>query len=149
VTELKYHFGCKTQDSDQVLRGDLALRLRELIQEGWAEKGMEGVRGNRRANPIHLLVSAPAPLSPAKRAPSLKGRPSYRLLRECHALRKRSGGQPLGGQGYVWATGGAVTEEQVKQSLKSPEDSANFQVWDEPQSLDTEPLESDSSEPRG
>jgi putative transposase len=149
VTELKYHFMWKTQYSYQGLRGDIALRLRELIKQVCAEKGMKGVRGNIRAHHIHLFVSAPAHLSPVKRAQYLKGRTSYRLLREFHELRKRYGGQPLGGRGYFWATVGAVTEEQVKQSIEFQEDSPNFQVWDETQSLDTQPLQSDSSEPRG
>jgi putative transposase len=147
VTELKYHFVWKTKYSYQVLRGDIALRLRELLKEVCAEKGMEVVRGNIRAN--HILVSAPAHLSPAKMAQYLKGRTSYRLLREFHELRKRYWGQHLWGWGYFCATVGAVTEEQVKQYIESQEDSPNFQVWDETKSLDTEPLQSDSSEPRG
>jgi hypothetical protein len=73
---LKYYFMWKTQYSYQGLQGDIALRLRELIKEGCAEKGMEVVRGNRRANPIHIedspnfqvwdetkSLSAPAPMS--------------------------------------------------------------------------------------
>jgi putative transposase len=79
----------------------------------------------------------------------LKGHPSDRLLREFHELRKRDWGQPLWGRGSFCARVGAVTEEQIKQSIESQEDSPTFHVWDDTQSLDTEPLQSDSSAPRG
>jgi len=47
-----------------------------------AEQGMTIGQGNLGPNQVHLLVSAPAPLSPAKMAQSLKGQSSYRLQRE-------------------------------------------------------------------
>ena len=82
VTELKYHLVWKTKYSYPVLRGDIGLRLREVLRMVCAEQGMTIVQGNIRPNPVHLLVSAPAPLSPAKMAQYLKGKSSYRLQRE-------------------------------------------------------------------
>jgi hypothetical protein len=110
---------------------------------------MTVVRGNIWAHPIPVRVSAPAHLSPAKRAPYLQGRPSYRLLREFHELRKRYGGQPLGA-GQLLCDGGCG-DGGAGQAVhrRSQEDSPNFQVWDETQSLDTESLQSDSFEHRG
>jgi putative transposase len=91
------------------------------------------VQGNSRPNHVPLLVSAPAPLSPAKRAPYLTGKASDRLQREFRALRKRYGGQHLGGRGYFWATVGAVPEEQGKHysEQQDEEGAPAFQVWDE------------------
>jgi putative transposase len=40
VLELKYHFVRKTKYSYRVLRGDVGLRLRELIRQIGAEKGI-------------------------------------------------------------------------------------------------------------
>jgi putative transposase len=115
VTELKYHFVWKTKYSYPVLRGDIGLRLREVLRMICVEQGMTLVQGNIRPHHVPLLVSAPAHLSPAKMAPSLKGKSSYRLQREFRELQKRYWGQPLWGRGYFCATVGAVTEEQVKQ----------------------------------
>ncbi len=132
VLELKYHFVWKTKYSYKVLRGDVALRLRELIRPICTEKGMAVVKGNIRPHHIHLLVNAPAYLSPAKRAHYLKGRRSDRLQRECPELRKRYGGSPLWSKGYFCATVGAVTEKQVQDSIENQTDeNGSFQVWDE------------------
>jgi putative transposase len=98
-----------------------------------AEHDMVIVQGNIRPNHIHLLVSAPSYLSPAKMLQYLKGKSSYRLQREFRELQKRYWGQHLWGRGYFCVTVGAVTEEQVKRDIEEQEDgSGAFQVWDEP-----------------
>ncbi|MBM4275739.1 MAG: hypothetical protein FJ134_14940 [Deltaproteobacteria bacterium] len=45
----------------------------DIIRQVCAEKGITVVKGNVRPNPIHILLSAPAYLSPAKIAQYLKG----------------------------------------------------------------------------
>ena len=133
VTELKYHFVWKTKYSYEVLRGDIGRRLRQILREICAEQALVIVPGNIRANHVHLLVSAPAHLSPAKMAQYLKGRSSYRLQREFRELQRRYWGRHLWGRGYFCATVGAVTEEQVRRYIEQQEDeSGAFQVWDEP-----------------
>ena len=122
VLELKYHFVWKTKYSYPVLRGEVGLRLRELIRRICAEKGMSVLKGNVRPNHVHLLVSAPAHLSPAKMAQFLKGRSSYRLQREFPALRKRYWGQHLWGRGYFCSTVGAVNEKQIREYIENQAD---------------------------
>jgi putative transposase len=98
-----------------------------------AEQGMTIVQGHIRPNHVHLLVSAPAHLSPAKMAQYLKGKSSYRLPREFRELQKRYWGQHLWGRGYFCATVGAVTEEQVKRYIEEQDEgTGTVQVWDEP-----------------
>ena len=74
VLELQYHFVWKTKYSYPVLRGDVALRLRELIKEICSQQDLVVVRGNVRANHVHVLVNAPSHHSPAKIAQYLNGR---------------------------------------------------------------------------
>ena len=133
VAELKYHFVWKTKYSYPVLRGEIGLRLREILRMICVEQGMTIVQGNIRPNHVHLLVSAPTHLSPAKMAQYLKGKSSYRLQREFRELQKRYWGQHLWGRGYFCATVGAVTEEQVKQYIEQQDEEGAhaFQVWDE------------------
>jgi putative transposase len=132
VLELKYHYAWKTKYSYKVLRGDVGLRLRALIRQICAEKGIALVKGNVRPNHIHLLVSAPAYLSPAKMAQYLKGRSSYRLQREFAELRKRYWGQHLWSKGYFCATVGVVTEKQIQDYIENQTDEdGTFEVWDE------------------
>ena len=140
VTELKYHFVWKTKYSYPVLRGDVGLRLREVLRMVCAERGMTVVQGNIRPDHVHLLVSAPAHLSPAKIVQYLKGKSSYRLQREFRELQKRYWGQHLWGRGYFCATVGAVTEEQIKRYIEQQEaDTGGFHVWDEPKPSDPAP----------
>ena len=149
VTDLKYHFVWKTKYSYGVLRDDVALRVRDIIREICAEKGLQVVKGHIRPNHIHILISAPAYYSPAKIAQYLKGKSSYRLQREFPSLQKRYWGRHLWSRGYFCSTVGAVTEEQIQQYIANQSDeSGTFKVWDETKSVeDTErKLESDSSE---
>ena len=133
VTDLKDHLVWKTQYSHPVLRGEIGLRLRQILREVGLEREITMVQGNIRPHPIHLLVSAPTYWSPAKRAPYLQGRSSYRLQREFRELQKRYGGPHWWGRGYFWVTVGAVTEEPVKRYIEPHEDeSGAFPVWDEP-----------------
>ena len=137
VTELKYHWVWKTKYSYPVWRGEVGLRLREVLRMVGAEQGMTVVPGNIRPDHVHLRVSAPAQLSPAQIAQYLKGKSSYRLPREFRALQKRYWGQHWWGRGYCCATVGAVTEEQVKRYIEQQEEEAGaFHVWDEEQPSD-------------
>jgi len=148
VTDLKYHFVWRTKYSYGVLRGEVAMRVRDIIREICAEKGLTVVKGNIRPNHIHMLISAPPYYSPAKIAQYLKGKSSYRLQREFPVLQKRYWGRHLWGRGYFCATVGAVTEDQIKKYIANQtEELESFKVWDEseqPQNEDAK-LEPDSS----
>lgn len=132
VLELQYHFVWKTKYSYPVLKGDVGLRLRNLIKEVCDLQEMKIVRGNVRSNHVHVLVSAPSHLSPAKMAQYLKGRTAHKLMREFSELRKRYWGSHLWGRGYFCSTVGAVTEETIKKYIEDQSDEPDaFKVWDE------------------
>lgn len=135
VLELKYHLVWKTQYGYPVLRNEIGLRLRDLLKTICAENDIEVVRGNVRANHIHVLVSAPSHLSVAKIAQYLKGKSSYRLLREFPG----SGiGSHLWSRGYFCCTIGAVTEEMIKRYIEDQDDTPDgFKVWDEEKHAET------------
>jgi len=67
VTDLKYHFVWKTKYSYGVMKAEVALRLRDIIREICAEKGLTVVQGNIRPNHIHILISAPPRTIPRRR----------------------------------------------------------------------------------
>ena len=50
VAELKYHFVWKTKYSYPVLRGEIGLRLREVLRMICVEQGITIVQGNTRPN---------------------------------------------------------------------------------------------------
>ena len=132
VTDFKYHFVWKTKYSYSVLKGELALRLRDIVREICSEHRMEIMKGNVRSNHIHVLVSAPAHLSPAKIVQYLKGKSSYRLQREFPQFQKRYWGRHLWARGYFGSTVGAVTEDQIKKYIENQSDEpGTFKIWDE------------------
>ena len=90
------------------------------------------MKGNIRPNHVHLLVSAPAYLSPSKIVQIIKGRSSFLLQREFLELRKKYWGMHLWGRGYFCATVGAISEEQVKAYIENQtEEDKEFKIWDE------------------
>ena len=84
VLDLQYHFVWKTKYGYPVLQGDVALRVRDLIKQICSEKDMVVIRGNVRANHIHVLVGASSYLSPAKIAQYLKGKSSFKVITHPH-----------------------------------------------------------------
>ena len=73
---------------------------------------------------IHVLLSAPPHLSPAKLVPFIKGRSSRKLQEEFPELRRKYWGQHLWARGYFCASVGAVDEQTIKQYIEN-------QRWDE------------------
>jgi putative transposase len=131
VLELQYHFVWKTKYSYPVLQGDVGLRTRDFIKQISSEKGMVVVRGNVRANHIHVLISTPSHLSPSKMAQYLKGRVLFDSCKSFLRCRKGIGGAICGGED-IFVTVGAVTEEVIKKYIEDQSDEpGNFKVWDE------------------
>ena len=107
VTDFKYHFVWKSKYSYDVLRGDTALRLRDIIREICVANQMEVIKGNIRPNHIHILVSAPAYLFAGKNnAVSQRQKllstaagispPAEKVLGAASMVSRVFSGQPLG-----------------------------------------------------
>lgn len=118
----------------KVLTGEVALRARELIRQSCMSREINIVRGSVGKDHVHLLISCPPGLAPAKIVQYLKGRSSRLLQQEFPHLEKRYWGQHLWGRGYFCATVGAVTEEMIKEYVEHQEvegSDENFKVADE------------------
>ena len=119
IYDIKYHLVWITKYRYPVLRGDIALRSRELIREICASREVQILRGVVTPDHIHILVSSPPSLSPSKLVQYIKGRSSRKLQEEFPVLRKRYWGQHLWCRGYFCATVGAVDEETIKHYIES------------------------------
>ena len=124
VYDLKYHVIWCTKYRYKILRGRVAERARDLIRQICETRDVVIVRGAVSPDHIHLLLSAPPILSPAKLAQYIKGRSSRNLQAEFPDLRKRYWGQHMWARGYFCATAGAVDEATIKAYIES-------QKWDE------------------
>lgn len=114
VYDIKYHVIWVTKYRYQVLRGQIAIRLRELIRQGCEARGVTILQGSVGKEHIHLLISCPPSLAPRKIMQYLKGRSSRLLQDEFLELKKRYWGQHLWSRGYFCATVGNVTEEIIR-----------------------------------
>ena len=124
VWDIKYHLVWITKYRYKVLRGEVAERARDLLRQICQAREVVIIRGAVSPDHIHMLVSSPAHLAPAKLVQYLKGRSSRRLQEEFPHLRKRYWGQHLWARGYFCATVGAVDEETIKAYIEN-------QKWDE------------------
>ncbi|WP_100486376.1 IS200/IS605 family transposase [Sporolactobacillus pectinivorans] len=114
VYDIKYHVIWVTKYRYQVLRGPIAVRLRELIRQGCEARGVTILQGSVGKEHVHLLISCPPSLAPSKIMEYLKGRSSRLLQDEFSELKKRYWGQHLWSRGYFCATVGNVTEEIIR-----------------------------------
>lgn len=124
VYDLKYHVVWITKYRYKVLVGRVAERTRDLIRQICESRDVIIVRGAVSPDHIHMLLSAPADLSPAKLVQYIKGRSSRRIQDEFPEIRKRYWGQHLWARGYFCATVGTVDEETIKRYIEN-------QQWDQ------------------
>ena len=122
--DIKYHVIWVTKYRYKVMRGRVAERARELIRQICQARDVVIVRGAISPDHVHMLLSVPPNLAPAKVVQYIKGRASRLLQAEFPELGKRYWGQHLWARGYFCATVGAVDEETIKHYIES-------QRWDE------------------
>ena len=132
VHSLHYHFVFIPKYRKPVLRGDIGLKLRELIREICRTNDIEILQGHIRPDHVHLLLDIPPHLAPSRVMQAIKGKSSIRLMREFRSLGKSFWGRHLWARGYFVATSGNVTDEAVAQYIATqdaePKDDADFKV---------------------
>jgi putative transposase len=101
VYDLKYHVVWITKYRKKVLRGQIALRLRELIRQTCSSLDVYIESGHVAIDHVHLLVSVPPQLAVSDLMQRLKGRSSRRMLEEFGELRQQFWGQHLWARGYI------------------------------------------------
>jgi len=126
VYDIKYHVIWVTKYRYKVMRGRIAERARELIRQICEAREVVIVRGSVSPDHIHMLLSVPPQLAPAKVVRYIKGKSSRMLQMEFPELGKRYWGQHLWARGYFCATVGAVDETKIKEYIES-------QKWEDDQ----------------
>lgn len=132
VHSLHYHFVFIPKYRKPVLRGDVGLKLRDLIREICRSNDIEILKGHVRPDHVHLLLDVPPHLAPSRVMQAIKGKSSVRLMREFRSLSKAFWGRHLWARGYFVATTGNVTDEMVTKYIESQdavtENDADFKV---------------------
>ena len=126
VYDIKYHLVWITKYRYAVLKGDLALRVRDLIRKICEGNDVQIIRGHVSADHVHLFVSAPPQVSVSQLMQYIKGKSSRRLQEEYPSLGQQYWGRHLWARGYFCATAGTVTDEMIEayleQHTETPDD---------------------------
>ena len=130
VYDIKYHFVWITKYRYPVLRGEVALRARELLRQGCEANNIRILKGSIGKDHIHMLLSCPTTMSPSEIVQKLKGRTSRLLQEEFPALRKKYWGQHMWGRGYFCGTVGEVDQKTIENYIEhqGEDDDDNFTV---------------------
>jgi len=111
VHRCHYHFVFTTKYRKPVLRGEIALRVRELVREICRSNDIEIISGHVRPEHVHILLDVPPQLAPSRVMQAIKGKTSHHLLQEYRRLNREFWGRHLWSRGYFVATSGNVTDE--------------------------------------
>ena len=132
VYRLHVHFVFAPKYRKPVLRGEVGLRVRELIREVCRARDYEIIQGHIRPDHVHLLLSLPPGAAPSRVMQLVKGKTSHHLLQEFRHMRKEFWGRHVWARGYFAASTGNVTDEVVAKYIElqdaAPDDDEGFKV---------------------
>ena len=134
IYDIQYHFVWVTKYRYQILKGEVAVRARDVIWQTCEARNITIVKGHVSRDHIHLHVSMPPELAPSKAVQYVKGRSSRLIQEEFPTLRKRYWGRHLWARGYFCATVGKVTEKMIAAYIEQQEQAPPqdvFKVHDE------------------
>ena len=132
VYQLHYHFVFVTKYRKPVLRGEIAVKCRDLIREICGAEDVEILKGHIRPDHVHLLLSLPPNKAPSQVMQAIKGKSSHSLIMNYRTLNREFWGRHLWARGYFACTSGNVTDEVLKKYIETqdaePPDDRNFRV---------------------
>ena len=123
-----------TKYRKKLLRGDVAIRLRQLVRDICAELEVEILKGHVSKDHVHLFVSCPPQVSASYLMERIKGKSSRKLLQQSSHLNKECWGRQLWARGFLVASSGVVTDEAIIESIRSQEiskEDGDFRVDEE------------------
>lgn len=119
IYECKYHICWLPKYRYPILVGGVALRVRELTRQIAFANEIDIISGAMGSDHIHIYVSIPPSLSVSKFVQFVKGSTSRKIQQEFEDIRKRYWGQHIWARGYFVATAGNVTDEMVREYIRS------------------------------
>jgi putative transposase len=118
VYQCHYHFVFIPKYRKPILRGQVALAVRDLVREVCKAYDIEILKGHVRPDHVHLLLSVPPTMAPSRVMNAIKGRSSNRLMRNFRELNRQFWGRHLWSRGYFVATSGNVTDDVLKRYIE-------------------------------
>jgi putative transposase len=120
-SDLKVHLVWIPKYRKQVLSGEVAVRVRDLIRQIACEHELEIISGKVARDHVHVFLSYRPTQRVSQIMQWLKGTSSRVLLPEYSHLRKKFWGRHLWARGYLAVSSGTVTDEMIKQYIDEQE----------------------------
>ena len=117
--DIKFHLVWITKYRKKLLRGDVGLRLRQIVRTICAELEVEILKGHVSADHVHLFVSCPPHVSASYLMQRIKGKTSRKLLQQFSHLNKQCWGRHLWARGFFVASSGVVTDEAIIEYIRT------------------------------
>ncbi len=86
--DIKFHLVWITKYRKKLLRGDVGLRLRQIVRTICAELEVEILKGHVSVDHVHLFVSCTPHMSASYLMQRLRGKTSRRLMQEYSHLKR-------------------------------------------------------------
>jgi len=134
VYDIQYHIVWVTKYRYPVMKGEVGIRIRELIRQSCEARNITILNGHVSREHIHLHLSCPPELAVSKIVQYLKGRSSRLIQQEFPHLRKRYWGKHIWARGYFCAIIGKITENMIAAYIEQqdkPPQQDNFKVDDD------------------
>ena len=130
VFEIHLHLVWVTKYRKPVLRGEVGVRVRELVRQVCRDQEVEILKGHVSKDHVHLFVSIPPQVTISRFVQRVKGKSSYKLLQEFQHLRRTYWGRHVWARGYFCCSSGNVTDEVIKEYIENQrhEEDAEFKV---------------------
>src|ERR1700729_2468762 len=117
--DIKFHLVWIPKYGKKLLRGDVGLRLRQIVRTICAELEVEILKGHVSKDHVHLFVSCPPHVSPSYLMQRVKGKSSRKLLQEVSHLNKQCWGRHLWARCFFVASSGVITDEAIIEYIRT------------------------------
>ena len=117
--KLEYHIVWIPKYRKRVLRGKIAIRIKELLSEGCKINGWNISKVSIQVDHIHILVQTKPKDSISSVVQMLKGGTSRIIRKEFKELKEFLWGDSFWADGYFAETVGSVNEEIVRKYIES------------------------------
>ena len=114
----RYHVVWVTKYRYKVLKGDMRVRIREIIRQTCNELGVQIVKGVLSSDHVHMFLSIPPHVAVSTVMQRIKGRTSRKVQMEFPELKNRYWGRRLWARGYFSTTSGNVTDDVILKYLE-------------------------------
>ena len=120
-TDLKIHVIWIPKYRKKVLKGQVAIRTRDLLRQIALEHELHIISGKVADDHVHMFISYRPTQNVSKIMQWLKGISSRVLMSEFSHLKKEFWGRHLWSRGYMAVSSGNVTDEMIQEYIEQQE----------------------------